>query len=93
MTATTIEYALMAGAAYYDTRDDNNRTPFPDATGWGKLPGFNHTADPATGFEAVAFTRGTGATQDIVISYAGTYDAVDKAADANLGLGGLDNGL
>lgn len=79
---TAIEYALLAGAAYYDTRTDKNRLPLPQ--NWSYVSRIQQ--DLTTGFEASAFTNGT----DIVISYAGTYDkdiAGDIAADINLGLG------
>jgi Ca2+-binding RTX toxin-like protein len=90
MPATTIEYALMAGAAYDSTRRTENKTPFPD--GWSELPGFQHITNPATGFEAAAFVKGS----EIVISYAGTYPdptffgSVDGQADVRIGLGNLD---
>lgn len=37
MTVSNLDYALMAGAAYYSTRDINNRIPYPD--GWDLLDG------------------------------------------------------
>ena len=88
MTATTIEYALMASAVYDSTRDKANKTPLP--TGWSELPGFNHapdSVDSATGFEAAAFVKGS----EIVVSFAGTYPKSnpDLAADAILFAGGL----
>ena len=70
MTAGTVEYALMAGAAYESTRDRINRIPPPE--GWASLDpdrGFDHRADPASGFEGAAFVRGN----EIVIAFAGTY--------------------
>src|SRR5262245_54223946 len=63
---TTIDYALLAGASYRDTRADLNRFPIP--ANWivvSLIP-----QDPSTGFEASAY-RNT-MTNDIVISYAGT---------------------
>lgn len=63
---TAIEYALLAGAAYYDTRTDKNRLPLPQ--NWSYVSRIQQ--DLTTGFEASAFTNGT----DIVISFAGTYD-------------------
>jgi hypothetical protein len=89
MSATKSEYALMAGAAYFSTRSVSNRIPSPD--GWEQLDPqlhLNRRQDDATGFEAVAFTKGT----DIIISFAGTYDksTADKLADAALGAGVLD---
>lgn len=46
-----IEYALMAGAAYHDTRGEVNQTPRP--AGWdelGKDRGLNHRINSLTGF-------------------------------------------
>jgi len=66
--ATTIEYSLLAGAAYYDTRNNINRFPVPKE--WNvtsRVP-----QDSATGFEAAAYINST--TNEIVISFAGTYD-------------------
>jgi hypothetical protein len=87
-----IDCALMAGASYISTRDDKNKFPIP--TGWEKITNpDSHFSDAGTGFEAVSFQRGTGADAEIVISFAGTYDAVDKLADINLGLGNGDTQL
>lgn len=64
---TTSEYALLAGAAYYDTRTDINRFPVPQ--GWSvtsRIP-----QDSATGFEATAFKNAAN-SNEIVISFAGT---------------------
>ena len=70
--ATTIEYALMAGASYRDTRPDINKFPIP--AGWNMVS--RNPQDNETGFEAATF--GNGATlatsTEIVISFAGTYD-------------------
>jgi Ca2+-binding RTX toxin-like protein len=80
----TIEYALMAGAAYESTRKDPNKIPSPD--GWKKLdPQLWHTKNDASGFEAVAFVK----DNTIVISYAGTYpeQKQDLVADGMLGTG------
>ena len=85
MTSTT-DYALMAGRAYQATRALINQ--FPTLTDWLE---FFHVPDPTSnfqatsGFEAVAFKKGT----EIVISYAGTYPA-DISGDqlANIGLAG-----
>lgn len=82
------EYALMAGAAYFSTRDDINRFPIPD--GWEEVPQ-SHVALPS-GFEAITFQSGS----QIVISYAGTYDkdiSGDVAADAALGTGSASSQL
>jgi hypothetical protein len=59
--------ALMAGAAYMSTRTEKNRFPVPD--GWKEIVG-EHETEPS-GFEANAFQNTT--TNEIVISYAGTY--------------------
>jgi hypothetical protein len=95
--ATTIEYALMAGDSYFDTRLPVNRFPIP--TGWNLVS--RNPQDNATGFEASAFGNTTtlAASTDIVISFAGTYPGsllgstnllgipVDLVADLGLGLG------
>jgi len=51
--ATTIEYALMAGASYRDTRADINRFPIP--SGWNLVS--RNPQDNATGFEAATFGK------------------------------------
>jgi Ca2+-binding RTX toxin-like protein len=90
--ATTIEYALMAGASYRDTRADVNK--FPILVSWNMVS--RNPQDDATGFEAAAFGSGTtiANSNEIVISYAGTdgdagsvFSNADKQADAALGLG------
>lgn len=70
--ATTIEYALMAGASYRNTRPDINKFPIP--VGWNMVS--RNPQDNATGFEAAAFGNGTtiAGSTEIVISFAGTYD-------------------
>jgi len=80
--ATTIEYALLAGASYYDTRDQNNRFPVPQ--NWGVVS--RVPQDGSTGFEASTYKNTL--TNEIVISFAGTYPS-DLLGDqaANLGLG------
>jgi Ca2+-binding RTX toxin-like protein len=83
---TTIDYSLLAGASYYDTRDKNNRTPVPQ--GWNYLSRIPQ--DTSTGFEVVAFERVTNGVTEIVISFAGTYPkdvTGDIAADIGLALG------
>lgn len=67
---TPIEYALMAGAAYIDTRDPKNRLPSPQ--GWVQS---NHKSE-SSGFEAITFQNGN----QIVISYTGTY-VKDRSGD------------
>jgi hypothetical protein len=79
---TAIEYALMAGDSYISSRRGINQFPVPE--GWEKLVNpDSYFNDPISGFEAIAFQRGT----EIVISYAGTYDK-DYFGDylANAGL-------
>ncbi|MBI1285334.1 MAG: hypothetical protein GC183_13535 [Thiobacillus sp.] len=87
-----IEYALLAGASYYDTRKEENRLPLPE--NWRYLSRIQQ--DPITGFEASAFQRGT----EIVISFAGTYDKPanpfanpDLQADIDLASGRLSTQL
>jgi hypothetical protein len=63
---TTIEYALLAGDAYFSTRSPINRFPIPER--WTEDTN-QRRADGQTGFEARTFQKGT----EIVISYAGTY--------------------
>ncbi|UVT17015.1 MAG: hypothetical protein H8K04_05530 [Nitrospira sp.] len=64
---TELEYALMAGRAYQSTRAEKNWFPTLDSYGWLE-PLEKRRRDPATGFEAGYFQRGT----EIVISIAGT---------------------
>jgi 3-dehydroquinate synthetase len=60
MTASIVEYSLMAGNAYESTRTDVNRIPFPAGSGWARLGGgLDSRVDDVTGFEAKAFQRGT----------------------------------
>ena len=75
-----LDYALMAGASYVDTRRLINQFPAPE--NWVS---FKHESG-ASGFEAISFVKGT----DIVISYAGTYDkniTGDIFADIGLATG------
>lgn len=83
MTVSTIQYALMAGASYFDTRAELNRIPTPQ--GW--LLDNHKTED--SGFEAVSFIpEGTvlgtsttpGTANEIVISFADT-DSTDIIGD------------
>ena len=82
---TAIEYALMAGASYIDTRALVNRFPTPE--GW--VMGNHQSKD--SGFEAVTFTKGT----DVVISFAGTGPGVADWIHGNipLALGNLSDQL
>jgi hypothetical protein len=86
MTATTLEYALMAGAAYESTRGEANKLPRPGD--WQPLDparSLDHRVENVSGFEAVAFAKGN----DIVIAYAGTYEKdLDGDWVANVVLGG-----
>ena len=63
--ATSLDLALLAGAAYFSNRGDINRFPIPPS--WNELIAFRNNTD-STGFEARAFQSGS----EIVISYAGT---------------------
>ena len=62
---TALDYALLAGAAYYSTRAEVNRFPIPDE--WSEVVA-ERVADTQTGFEARTFQKGN----EIVISFAGT---------------------
>ncbi|MDH4333136.1 MAG: hypothetical protein OEV89_11255 [Desulfobulbaceae bacterium] len=63
---TDIELAIMAGRAYQTTRGDINKFPVPE--GWDEPK--DERKALSSGFEAGYFQRGN----EIVISYAGTYD-------------------
>jgi hypothetical protein len=63
---TTLDYAIMAGRSYFDTRAAINRFPIPD--GW--TLDFRIPEDKTTGFEGAVFRK--SATNEIVISYSGT---------------------
>ena len=85
---TAIEYALMAGASYRDTRPDINKFPIP--AGWSMVS--RNPQDNVTGFEAATFgNSATLATStNIVISFAGTDPSDitgDIAADLALASG------
>ena len=82
---TTIEYALMAGASYRDTRPDINKFPMP--TGWNMVS--RNPQDNVTGFEAVTFGNGIdlASSNTIVISFAGTA-AVNDWIHGNIPLAG-----
>ena len=69
---STLDYALMAGASYVDTRGLTNRFPVPE--NWVS---FKHESG-TSGFEAISFVKGT----EIVISFAGTGSNVDWWANA-----------
>lgn len=62
---TAIEYALLAGAAYFSARDAINRDPVP--AGWIEVIA-QPKADDQKGFEARTFQKGT----EIIISYSCT---------------------
>ena len=90
---TNIELAIMAGRSYFDTRKDINRFPVP--AGWTEFGHVPNNPDYPTftgtsGFEAVSFQNQTN-PNEIVISYAGTYDTdgnhLDREADIALGAG------
>lgn len=76
--ATTLDYALLSGVSYRDTRAEINRFPIPKA--WHLVS--RNPQDESTGFEASAFGNAetlVGSTE-IVISYAGT-DSDDSTGD------------
>ena len=77
---TDLEYALMAGGAYISTRGPQNQ--FPDPPNWVQ----ENAKVGTNGFEAVSYFN--GGTNQIVISFAGTFPS-DISGDqlANLGLG------
>src|SRR5574343_569146 len=82
---TAIEYALMAGASYYDTRAEINRFVLPQ--NWSVYSRF--PADASSGFEAATYKNGT----DFVISFAGTTDLSDWVHGNTLALGMLPDQL
>jgi Ca2+-binding RTX toxin-like protein len=86
---TDIDYALMAGVAYRSNRNPANRFPIPSSVGWSEISG-SYRSLPS-GFEAVAFQRGT----EIVVSYAGTdsISFADLAADSALASGNWSDQL
>ncbi len=93
-TINTTEYALMAGAAYDSTRDDQNKAPYPESFGWNPIKGeLNHRVVDSSGFEARTFIRESD--NAIVISYAGTYfpQSADLVADIAIGAGFAHNQL
>lgn len=52
-----IEYALMTGASYISNRDPKNQFPIPE--GWKKVTNQPRFNDDVTGFEVIAFTKGS----------------------------------
>jgi hypothetical protein len=61
---TDVDYALLAGRAYFDTRGEINRFPIPkDWTLISRVP------ESSSGFEASAFKNPV--TNEIVISFSG----------------------
>lgn len=83
-TQFEIDCALMAGRAYQHNRGDINKLPIPD--GWTEFP--NHRSDELSGFEASAF-RSTSNSNNIVISYTGTYPGSGADWANNFALGYL----
>ncbi len=86
-----LDYALMAGRVYQTTLDPSGINFFPVPTGWTEFfhvpPSNNPNFTPSSGgFEAVSFSRGTGANEEIVISYAGTDGLFTVDNFANFGL-------
>lgn len=76
-TQIEIDYALIAGYAYFGSRSDINRFPIPQ--GWMEKVDMRANY-PASGFETYAFQRGT----EIVISIAGTNGSGDLGTDISL---------
>ena len=69
---TIVDYALLAGDSYYDTRNEVNRFPVPqDWILLSRIP-----ENKSSGFEASAYKNGT----EVVISFAGT-DPSDFTGD------------
>lgn len=60
---TSIEYALLAGAAYISNRDLKNQIPAP--ANWNRI---SYQEPKPSGFEAAVFANGS----ELVISFAGT---------------------
>lgn len=70
--AETSELAILAASAYFSQRSAENRIEAPDT--WSLL---DRTPNDATGFEAVAYRKGT----EIVIAFAGTDQLTDWLAN------------
>ena len=84
---TDLEYALMAGRAYQTNRNAINWLSAP--TGWAEffhVPNSPLFTPSSSGFEAVSFSRGTGANKEIVISFAGTDGLFTVDNFTNFGL-------
>ncbi len=73
--ADDLNYALLAGAAYFSQRDPINRI-YPTAD-WSLL---SRERDDSSGYEASAYRNGT----EIVIAFAGTDEPEDWAANFSL---------
>jgi hypothetical protein len=75
---TQNEYALMAGNVYSRSRPlPENTLPIPN--GWALINGMD-IEDPATGFMARVYVRGS----EIVIAYAGTTPGPQDWLDGNI---------
>ena len=87
-TQFDIDCALMAGRAYLTTRKEINWFPVPD--GWAEFFHIPNSTTPTTsGFEAISFQHISN-PNEIVISFAGTYDkdiTGDIVADIGLATG------
>lgn len=81
MTISTQDYALMAANAYRLGATDDTLIPIPG--GWQQLSGPLGYTTERSGFEAVAYQKGS----EIVISFAGTQDLIDWATNFALGIG------
>jgi hypothetical protein len=59
--ATDIQYALLAGSAYYDTRAEPNRFPLPpNWSVYSRIPSDNSTGFEATAFNVIKELKGPG---------------------------------
>lgn len=85
-TEFEIQCAVMAGAAYFDNRDEINRFPIPE--GWNRVDRKSLNESNGTGFEASAFgdQESIEASSRIVISFAGTDGLWTVDQFANFGL-------
>lgn len=75
------DYAVMAGGSYITSRSEINRFPCPN--GWTELNELRRVLP--SGFEAITFRN--DATGELVISFAGTGNLNDWAANFGLSTG------
>ena len=95
LTQVEIEYALLAGRSYASNRKARQNW-INEPVGWTQLepkPPIRSEESPVSGFEAVAFKKGS--TGEVVISFAGTNfsESMDLVADGILGLGFMQKQL